>query len=179
MFRSEKCVWALNKSLELCILLDTLDWDGRYVKATPQLQAEYDQGMGLLNETVAPHCTSSDTLYGTASRTFFDKLKVFKVMVDSISSRSWALLLWTDRRLQFLADQESIGESLLYAMSLGRISRRPQAAAQVLRCECRAWCQGSGGQESRACTTPAAERSSICGCFHGTQAVGSSSSSMP
>ena len=56
MFRSEKCVWALNKSLELCILLDTLDWDGRYVKATPQLQAEYDQGMGLLNEAVALHC---------------------------------------------------------------------------------------------------------------------------
>ncbi|KAK9822263.1 hypothetical protein WJX74_000932 [Apatococcus lobatus] len=76
-----------SKLIDLQISVDDFDYNRKKPQTFPQLQAEHEQ----------------------ASRTYFHQLQRFRLIVDSISARSWALLTWSDQQLQALAEQECIG----------------------------------------------------------------------
>ncbi|KAK9822317.1 hypothetical protein WJX74_006875 [Apatococcus lobatus] len=84
---SYESVRAFSKLIDVHFYIDDLDYNRKKPQTFPQLQAEHEQ----------------------ASRTYFHQLQLFRLIVDSISARSWALLTWSDQQLQALAEQECVG----------------------------------------------------------------------
>ncbi|KAK9822296.1 hypothetical protein WJX74_004278 [Apatococcus lobatus] len=80
-------VRAFSLLIDVYCWVDNLDGEYKKPQTFPQLQAEHEQ----------------------ASRTYFHQLQRFRLIVESISARSWALLMWSDQQLQALAEQECVG----------------------------------------------------------------------